>query len=139
MNHQALHTRRVPWTAVIAFVAVSFALAWLVALPLWLGDGLAEPISVLLLPVVMFTPAVAALVVTFVMKVPGPGRRARFLGLWPLRPAKRVVWLCPEAEGRWGSGDSAMLQYRPYCTSMSHCATAADLERTLDEALEAYH
>lgn len=53
--------------------------------------------------------------------------------------AKRVVWLCPEAEGRWGSGDSAMLQYRPYCTSVSHCATAADLERTLDEALEAYH
>lgn len=53
--------------------------------------------------------------------------------------AKRVVWLCPEPEGRWGSGDSAMLQYRPYCTSMSHCATANDLERTLDEALEAYH
>lgn len=58
MNHQALHTPRA-WTAVIAFVAVSFALAWLVALPLWLGDGLAEPISVLLLPVMMFTPAVA--------------------------------------------------------------------------------
>lgn len=53
--------------------------------------------------------------------------------------AKRVVWLCPEAEGRWGTGDSAMLRYRPYCTSVSHCATAADLERTLDEALEAYH
>ncbi|CAN7423622.1 VWA domain-containing protein [Pseudorhodoferax sp. LjRoot39] len=53
--------------------------------------------------------------------------------------AKRVVWLCPEAEGRWGTGDSAMLQYRPYCTSMRHCATANDLERTLDEALEAYH
>jgi uncharacterized protein with von Willebrand factor type A (vWA) domain len=53
--------------------------------------------------------------------------------------AKRVVWLCPEPPGRWGTGDSAMLRYRPYCTSMSHCATAADLERTLDEALEAYH
>ncbi|ARU06487.1 hypothetical protein CCO03_19105 [Comamonas serinivorans] len=53
--------------------------------------------------------------------------------------AKRVVWLCPEPEGRWGTGDSAMLRYRPYCTSMSHCATAADLERVLDEALEAYH
>ncbi|AMM23611.1 vWA domain-containing protein [Variovorax sp. PAMC 28711] len=53
--------------------------------------------------------------------------------------AKRVVWLCPEPEGRWGSGDSAMLRYHPYCTSMSYCATAADLERTLDEALEAYH
>lgn len=93
MNDQTLHTRRVPWTAVIVFVAVSFALAWLVALPLWLGDGLAEPISVLLLPVMMFTPAVAALVVTFVMRVPARGQRARFLGLWPMRPAKRVIWL----------------------------------------------
>ncbi len=93
MNDQTLHARRVPWTAVIVFVAVSFALAWLVALPLWLGDGLAEPISVFLLPVMMFTPAVAALVVTFVMRVPAPGQRARFLGLWPLRPAKRVIWL----------------------------------------------
>jgi len=53
--------------------------------------------------------------------------------------AKRVVWLCPELPGRWGTGDSAMLRYRPYCSSMSHCATALDLERTLDEALEAYH
>ncbi len=53
--------------------------------------------------------------------------------------AKRVVWLCPEPPGRWGSGDSAMLRYRPYCSSMSYCATATDLERTLDEALEAYH
>ncbi|MFF1538494.1 CPBP family intramembrane glutamic endopeptidase [Microbacterium sp. NPDC058269] len=93
MNDQTLHARRVPWTAVIVFVAVSFALAWLVALPLWLGDGLAEPISVFLLPVMMFTPAVAALVAMFVMRVPAPGHRARFLGLWPLRPAKRVVWL----------------------------------------------
>ncbi|PQZ57431.1 MULTISPECIES: CPBP family intramembrane glutamic endopeptidase [unclassified Microbacterium] len=93
MNDQTPHARRVPWTAVIVFVAVSFALAWLVALPLWLGDGLAEPMSVFLLPVMMFTPAVAALVVTFVMRVPAPGQRARFLGLWPLRPAKRVIWL----------------------------------------------
>ncbi|WP_318386994.1 type II CAAX endopeptidase family protein [Microbacterium maritypicum] len=41
----------------------------------------------------MFTPAVAALIVTFAMRVPAPGQRARFLGLWPLRPAKRVIWL----------------------------------------------
>jgi uncharacterized protein with von Willebrand factor type A (vWA) domain len=53
--------------------------------------------------------------------------------------AKRVLWLCPEPPSRWGSGDSEMLRYRPYCTSLSHTATAADLERTLDEALEAYH
>ncbi|MFJ6532026.1 lysostaphin resistance A-like protein [Microbacterium sp. NPDC091662] len=93
MSDQALRARRVPWTAVIVFVAVSFALSWLVAMPLWLGDGLAEPISAFLLPVMMFTPAVAALVVTFVMRVPAPRHRARFLGLWPLRPAKRVIWL----------------------------------------------
>lgn len=93
MNDQTLNQRRVPWTAVIVFVAVSFVFSWLVALPLWLGDGLAEPSSVFLLPVMMFTPAVAALIVTFAMRVPAPGQRARFLGLWPLRPAKRVIWL----------------------------------------------
>ncbi|QNA92179.1 CPBP family intramembrane metalloprotease [Microbacterium sp. Se63.02b] len=86
-------TRRVPWPAVIVFVIVACALAWVVALPLWLGDGLAEPAAVVLLPVIMFTPAVAVLVVTFLMRVPARGERARFLGVWPLRPAKRVIWL----------------------------------------------
>ncbi|WP_341975452.1 CPBP family intramembrane metalloprotease [Microbacterium sp. LTA6] len=84
---------RPAWGAILAFVVLSCALAWLVALPLWLGDGLAEPISGVLLPVMMFTPAVAALIVTFAMRVPARGGRARFLGLWPLRPARRVVWL----------------------------------------------
>ena len=53
--------------------------------------------------------------------------------------ARRVVWLCPEPPGRWGSGDSAILRYRPLCTTLTHCATVADLERALDEALAAYH
>lgn len=52
--------------------------------------------------------------------------------------AKRVVWLCPEPAGRWGSGDSEMLRFRPFCTHVSHCATAADLEQAIDEALSAY-
>ncbi|MES2717877.1 MAG: VWA domain-containing protein [Pseudomonadota bacterium] len=52
--------------------------------------------------------------------------------------AKHVVWLSPEGEGRWGTGDSALLQYRPFCTHLSHAATAADLERAIDEALSAY-
>jgi uncharacterized protein with von Willebrand factor type A (vWA) domain len=52
--------------------------------------------------------------------------------------AKRVVWLCPEPPGRWGTGDSEILRYRPYCTRLSHCATALDLERALDEVLLAY-
>ncbi len=53
--------------------------------------------------------------------------------------AKRVLWLCPEPPGRWGSGDSAILRYQPLCTALTHCATATDLERALDEALAAYH
>jgi uncharacterized protein with von Willebrand factor type A (vWA) domain len=52
--------------------------------------------------------------------------------------AKRVVWLCPEPQGRWGSGDSDMLRYRPFCTSMSHCATALDPEHALDETFKSY-
>lgn len=79
--------------AIVVFVASACGLAWLVALPLWLGDGLAEPSSWLLLPVMMLTPALAALVVTFTLRVPAPGERLRFLGVWPLRPARRVVWL----------------------------------------------
>ncbi len=52
--------------------------------------------------------------------------------------AKRVVWLCTEAPGRWGTGDSYMLKYLPFCAHVSHCATVADLERAVDEVLEAY-
>ena len=52
--------------------------------------------------------------------------------------AKRVVWLCPEPPGRWGSGDSEILRYRPFCTHLSYCATALDLEQALDEVLMAY-
>jgi membrane protease YdiL (CAAX protease family) len=85
--------RSVPWIAVIAYTVLACGLAWLVSLPLWLGDGLAEPVTGVLLPIMMFTPAVAALVITFVLRVPAKGERVRFLGLWPLRPAKRVVWL----------------------------------------------
>ncbi|MGJ0387562.1 lysostaphin resistance A-like protein [Microbacterium sp. CGR1] len=84
---------RIRVAAVIAFTVLACGLAWLVCLPLWLGDGLAEPSAGLLLPVMMLTPAIAALVITFTMRIPAPGERVRFLGLWPLRPAKRVVWL----------------------------------------------
>ena len=52
--------------------------------------------------------------------------------------AKRVVWLCPEPPGRWGTGDSEIPKFRPFCTHLSHCATALDLEEALDEILLAY-
>lgn len=86
--------RRVPWAALVTFIGISFGLAWLVSMPLWLASDDSRTPALLnrILPVVMmFTPLIATAVVVFVMKVP---RRewARFLGLWPLRPAKRVVW-----------------------------------------------
>lgn len=85
--------QKVRWAPVLAFVLLACGLAWLVALPLWLGDGLAEPLAPVLLVVMMLTPAVAALIVTFALGAPARGTRLRFLGFWPLRPARRVVWL----------------------------------------------
>ncbi|MEM9939574.1 MAG: VWA domain-containing protein [Pseudomonadota bacterium] len=52
--------------------------------------------------------------------------------------AKRLIWLTPEGAGQWGSGDSEMLRYRPYCNAMVHVTTMKDLERVLDEALATY-
>lgn len=79
--------------ATIAFVILAMALAWLVALPLWLDGGLSNPLAGVLIPVMMFTPAIAVLIVMLVLRPVPKGERLRFLGMWPLRPAKRVVWL----------------------------------------------
>ena len=84
---------RIPLTATIAFVVLACGLAWLVALPLWLGDGLNHPLSGALISVMMFTPALAAVLVILVLRPVPKGERLRFLGMWPLRPAKRVIWL----------------------------------------------
>ncbi len=46
----------------IAFMVVSFVLAWLVALPLWLSaDGLADPKATWLLPLMMFAPSLGVI------------------------------------------------------------------------------
>ncbi|MBS1896331.1 MAG: CPBP family intramembrane metalloprotease [Actinobacteria bacterium] len=77
--------------AIVAYIVLACGLAWLVVLPLWLGDGLREPYAVPLMTVMMYTPAAAALIVLAVFRPVPKGRRLRFLGLWPLRPAGRVV------------------------------------------------
>ena len=77
-------TQRVPVVPVVVFVAVSFAGAWLVVLPLWLDPaGLSSPVASLLLPLMMFTPTLATLVLVFALRTPRERRRA-FLGIWPL-------------------------------------------------------
>ncbi|WP_230684987.1 CPBP family intramembrane glutamic endopeptidase [Cellulomonas sp. JZ18] len=76
----------------MTFVLVACGLAWLVALPLWTGDGLASPFLALLAVVVMWTPAAAVLVVTLLQKVPARDR-LRALGVRPLRPLRRTLGL----------------------------------------------
>jgi len=91
---EALVPSRVPWLAVLIFVVLACGLAWLVALPLWLdGSGLANPFAGLLLPLIMFTPGIAALFVVFMVQRPRPRPVAEYLGLWPLRPLGRTIWM----------------------------------------------
>lgn len=75
--------------SIVIFVAIAFGLSWLVALPLWLGDGLATPLFPLIAIAIMATPAIAALIVVFFVE--RPEGRARALGLWPMRPVGRLI------------------------------------------------
>ncbi|WP_144795778.1 CPBP family intramembrane glutamic endopeptidase [Microbacterium paludicola] len=79
--------------ATVSFIVLTMGLAWLVAIPLWSTGGLTSPLFGILVPVMMFTPAFAAVVVMLVLRPVPKGERLRFLGMWPLRPARRVVWL----------------------------------------------
>jgi len=51
--------------------------------------------------------------------------------------AKRVIWLNPEPKPFWGTGDSEMLRYQPYCNMVRVCSTVKDLERVVDDLLTA--
>jgi uncharacterized protein with von Willebrand factor type A (vWA) domain len=49
---------------------------------------------------------------------------------------KRVIWLNPEPESLWGSGDSDMPRYRPYCHYVGVCNSVRHLERAMTDLLE---
>ena len=49
--------------------------------------------------------------------------------------AKRIVWLNPEPPSFWGTGDSAMKQYHPFCHGVRECNTLWQLERAVDALL----
>jgi uncharacterized protein len=50
--------------------------------------------------------------------------------------AKRVVWLNPEYRTAWGTGDSDMLRYRPFCHVATVCNTLRHLERVVTDVLK---
>ena len=49
--------------------------------------------------------------------------------------AKLVIWLNPEARASWGTGDSEMRRYLPYCHVARECSNVRDLERTMHDLL----
>lgn len=74
---------------VVWFVVLSMALAWLAALPLWLGPGLQHQHFTWIATIMMWTPAVAALIVSlFQRQLRG---FVAEVGLWPVRPLGRFL------------------------------------------------
>ena len=83
----------------IVFAVTSVALAWLVALPLWLrGQGLEDPFLGLVAAAMMLTPGLATLAALAVQRRTRGRRGARVvlreLGMWPLRSVGRTLFMC---------------------------------------------
>ena len=51
--------------------------------------------------------------------------------------SKRVIWLNPEPRPFWGTGDSEMPRYLPFCHVARVCNTLRHLERAVDDLLAA--
>ncbi|MEP7123299.1 MAG: VWA domain-containing protein [Byssovorax sp.] len=49
--------------------------------------------------------------------------------------ARAVLWLCPEGQGTWGTGDSAMLRYAAAATKVLVARTAKELELAAREVV----
>lgn len=51
------------------------------------------------------------------------------------RRSRRTVWLNPESQRTWGSGDSDMLKYAPHCDVVLQASTLTELTRAVDHLL----
>ena len=52
--------------------------------------------------------------------------------------SKAILWLCPEPRSLWGTGDSEIPRYKPFCNTLRQCGTVKDLERAVDQILKSY-
>ncbi len=50
--------------------------------------------------------------------------------------SKRIIWLNPEYKSAWGTGDSDMFRYAPFCNLVTVCNTLRQLERVITDILE---
>jgi uncharacterized protein len=51
--------------------------------------------------------------------------------------SKRIIWLNPEPVTFWGTGDSEMKRYQPYCFLTRECSTVNHIKRVVDYMLRA--
>jgi hypothetical protein len=49
------------------------------------------------------------------------------------RRAHRVLWLNPEPRAYWGSGDSIIAEYAPFCDGVFECRNLRQLQAFVDE------
>jgi uncharacterized protein with von Willebrand factor type A (vWA) domain len=49
--------------------------------------------------------------------------------------SKRIIWLNPEYRSSWGTGDSDMHRYAPFCGLVTVCNTLRHLERAIEDML----
>ncbi len=50
--------------------------------------------------------------------------------------SKRIIWLNPEYPTMWGTGDSDMRRYAPFCNLLMECSTLRHVERAISGILE---
>ncbi|MFO7962570.1 MAG: VWA domain-containing protein [Desulfobacterales bacterium] len=50
--------------------------------------------------------------------------------------SKRIIWLNPEPVSFWGTGDSEMKRYMPYCFMVRECSTVNHIKRIVDYMLK---
>jgi uncharacterized protein with von Willebrand factor type A (vWA) domain len=63
----------------------------------------------------------------------GPARVDILAGI--AKRAKQLLWFNPEARYGWGTGDSEMLRYAPYCHKVLPCGSLRQLESAVDQLL----
>ncbi len=51
------------------------------------------------------------------------------------RRSHRTIWINPEHQVQWGTGDSDMWQYAPYCDDILRAATLKELTQAVDKLL----
>lgn len=64
----------------------------------------------------------------------GPGRADIWQEVY--RRSQRVLWLNPERQSSWNTGDSIMADYAPYCSRVEACNSLRDLNRIIGTLLK---